>query len=117
MFVWNTDYEATKSTSGRRNISTFQDQTVGLVLEDIATDDEGATTHVDVKVITEDGNAYDGRIKQVRIIRQLSQLPEGTTSFIASVVPYGRRGIVLAPPPKTAKVKDIEKAIEARNES
>lgn len=97
MHIWDSEYKTPSDAS----LKDYTDQTVGIVVREVNTNDDGATTSVLIDVVPEDADqdVTPVRVGVKRILGQLSKLPEGEDRTIATVARYGKRGVVLAPPP------------------
>lgn len=113
VLVFDQEYKSPGSTS----LKDWIDQTVGIVVREANTDDDGNTKSVLVDVYAGDGEALGTptpvRVGQSRIIGQLAGLGKrGTDRTIAAVVAYGKRGFVLAPPPEDSATAELVEAVK-----
>jgi len=108
--------QAYQSASEAAHIRNWLDQTVALRLDKVntTTDDKGkeSTSSISATVFTAEDteNGSPVRLESARIIGQLSGFAEVGETVIVSVVGYGKRGQVLAPPPEKDKAQPILEA-------
>lgn len=100
--------KAFQTATERSSIRNWEGKTIGLRIDKVNTNDEGAATSLNVSVFTtgvEGETPADGRIEAKRIIGQLAGYETGDI-VVVHVVPYGNRGQVLAPPAEGDKVAE-----------
>lgn len=93
--------EAYQTPGEKSHIKNWVNKTVGLRIDAVNQDDEGNTNSVTVTVFTAEGGntGESSRIESARIIGQIASAGVAVGDvLIVTVVPYGKRGQVLAPP-------------------